>query len=75
MPVLQLPEYPDQAHLQQVENRLQALPPLVFAGEVRSLRERLAEATAGKAFLLQGGTVPKAFWNSVPLISAIRSKC
>lgn len=61
MPVLQLPEYPNQAHLQQVEKQLQALPPLVFAGEVRSLRERLAEATAGKAFLLQGGDCAESF--------------
>ena len=61
MPVLQLPEYPDQAHLQQVEKQLQALPPLVFAGEVRALRERLAEATAGKAFLLQGGDCAESF--------------
>ena len=61
MPVLQLPEYPDQAHLQQVEKQLQALPPLVFAGEVRSLKERLAEATVGKAFLLQGGDCAESF--------------
>lgn len=61
MPVLQLPEYPDQAHLQQVEKQLQALPPLVFAGEVRSLRERLADATEGKAFLLQGGDCAESF--------------
>ena len=61
MPVLQLPEYPNQAHLQQVEQQLKALPPLVFAGEVRTLRERLAEATAGKAFLLQGGDCAESF--------------
>ena len=61
MPVLQLPEYPNQAHLQQVEKQLRGLPPLVFAGEVRSLREQLAEATAGKAFLLQGGDCAESF--------------
>ncbi|MET4709870.1 3-deoxy-D-arabino-heptulosonate 7-phosphate (DAHP) synthase class II [Endozoicomonas sp. NE43] len=47
MPVIQLPEYPDKAHLQQVENRLRKMPPLVFAGEVRELRRRLAQATEG----------------------------
>ena len=61
MPVLQLPEYPNQAHLKQVEGQLQALPPLVFAGEVRALRERLGEATEGKAFLLQGGDCAESF--------------
>ena len=61
MPVLQLPEYPDQAHLQEVEKQLAMLPPLVFAGEVRALRERLTEATAGKAFLLQGGDCAESF--------------
>lgn len=61
MPVLQLPEYPDQAHLEQVETQLKGLPPLVFAGEVRSLRERLAEATAGNAFLLHGGDCAESF--------------
>ncbi len=61
MPVLQLPEYPDQQHLQQVEQQLQAMPPLVFAGEVRALRKRLAQATQGNAFLLQGGDCAESF--------------
>ena len=61
MPVLQLPEYPDQGHLQQVERTLAGMPPLVFAGEVRELRRRLAEATHGRAFLLQGGDCAESF--------------
>ena len=61
MPVIQLPDYPDQAHLKQVENRLRKMPPLVFAGEVRELRKRLALATEGKAFLLQGGDCAESF--------------
>ena len=61
MPVLQLPEYPSQAHLQQVEKQLQALPPLVFAGEVRSLRERLAEVTAGKSIFASGRRLRRKF--------------
>ncbi|MCW7553985.1 3-deoxy-7-phosphoheptulonate synthase class II [Endozoicomonas gorgoniicola] len=61
MPVIQLPEYPDKAHLQQVENRLRKMPPLVFAGEVRELRRRLAQATEGNAFLLQGGDCAESF--------------
>ncbi|WP_067520305.1 class II 3-deoxy-7-phosphoheptulonate synthase [Endozoicomonas ascidiicola] len=61
MPLLQLPEYPDQEKLTQVENRLAAMPPLVFAGEVNELKSRFADATAGKAFLLQGGDCAESF--------------
>lgn len=61
MPVIQLPEYPDQEHLGRVESELGRLPPLVFAGEVRDLRSRLAEATNGNAFLLQGGDCAESF--------------
>ena len=61
MPILQLPEYSDQNTLKQVEQQLSKLPPLVFAGEVRGLREKLAAATQGKAFLLQGGDCAESF--------------
>ena len=61
MPVVQLPEYPDQQHLLKVEQSLGKLPPLVFAGEVRELKTRLAEATRGNAFLLQGGDCAESF--------------
>ncbi len=40
---------------------LSSLPPLVFAGEVDVLRERLASAAQGKAFLLQGGDCAETF--------------
>lgn len=58
---LQLPEYPDAAELESVLSTMEAYPPLVFAGEVRSLEERLAEAAVGKAFLLQGGDCAESF--------------
>ncbi|WP_448216315.1 class II 3-deoxy-7-phosphoheptulonate synthase [Endozoicomonas sp. 2B-B] len=61
MPVIQLPEYPDQDHLKQVEQQLHRMPPLVFAGEVRALRQKLTAATEGKAFLLQGGDCAESF--------------
>ncbi|KEQ19797.1 class II 3-deoxy-7-phosphoheptulonate synthase [Endozoicomonas numazuensis] len=61
MPVIQLPEYPNQDHLKQVEQQLHGVPPLVFAGEVRALRQKLAAATQGKAFLLQGGDCAESF--------------
>ena len=60
-PLLQLPEYPDQGQLGQVEKRLAAMPPLVFAGEVNELKSCLADATAGQAFLLQGGDCAESF--------------
>ena len=57
----QLPEYPNQEELQSVLHTLEAFPPLVFAGEARSLEERLAEAAMGNAFLLQGGDCAESF--------------
>ncbi|NNU17355.1 3-deoxy-7-phosphoheptulonate synthase class II [Parvularcula sp. ZS-1/3] len=54
-------DYPDQAALAEVERTLAAYPPLVFAGEVRTLKERLARVSAGEAFLLQGGDCAESF--------------
>lgn len=58
---LQLPEYPNQEELHSVLHTLEAFPPIVFAGEARSLEERLAEAAMGNAFLLQGGDCAESF--------------
>jgi len=60
-PILQQPEWPDAAKLQMVEERLERSPPLVFAGEARNLRARLAQVCAGEAFLLQGGDCAESF--------------
>jgi len=57
----QQPTWPDPAELERVEKELSAVPPLVFAGEARALRERLAEVAAGKAFLLQAGDCAESF--------------
>ncbi len=54
-------DYPDPSALQAVETELSAYPPLVFAGEIRTLRERLADVAEGKAFLLQGGDCAESF--------------
>jgi len=51
----QQPTWPDSDVLASVTQELSKLPPLVFAGEVDTLRQRLAQAAEGKAFLLQGG--------------------
>ena len=44
-----------------VEARLATYPPLVFAGEARKLKAKLAEVAAGRAFLLQGGDCAESF--------------
>jgi 3-deoxy-7-phosphoheptulonate synthase len=60
-PIKQQPEYPDPAELQRVEQQLCALPPLVFAQEIRDLKQHLAQVAAGKGFLLQGGDCAESF--------------
>ena len=60
-PVRQMPDYPDAAALAAVEAQLARFPPLVFAGEARNLKAKLAEVAAGRAFLLQGGDCAESF--------------
>ena len=60
-PILQVPEYPDPAKLAEVEKTLKGYPPLVFAGEARSLKRHLARVANGEAFLLQGGDCAESF--------------
>src|SRR5205085_1946953 len=61
LPIRQVPGYADEAALGRVEETLHRYPPLVFAGEARRLKDRLADVTAGKAFLLQGGDCAESF--------------
>jgi len=61
LPIEQAPVYPDAAALAAVEGRLATYPPLVFAGEARKLKARLADVAHGKAFLLQGGDCAESF--------------
>jgi 3-deoxy-7-phosphoheptulonate synthase len=61
LPMSQQPQWPDSAAYDASMAELSSLPPLVFAGEVDGLRERLAEAAQGKAFLLQGGDCAETF--------------
>ena len=60
-PALQQPEWPDEGALDDVLKRLSALPPLVFAGEVRQLQSALAQVAEGRAFLLQAGDCAESF--------------
>ncbi len=57
----QQPQYPDQKHLQEVENQLQNFPPLVSCDEIENLKKELAMVANGQAFLLQGGDCAESF--------------
>ncbi|MGV6820530.1 MAG: class II 3-deoxy-7-phosphoheptulonate synthase [Parvularcula sp.] len=54
-------DYPDAGALAAVEDELRRFPPLVFAGEARTLKDRLAAVARGEAFLLQGGDCAESF--------------
>lgn len=58
---LQQPNWPDPQAVEKVLADLSTLPPLVFAGEIRSLKQLLAKAVTGDAFLLQGGDCSENF--------------
>jgi 3-deoxy-7-phosphoheptulonate synthase len=57
----QQPKWPSAERVEAVREQLAALPPLVFAGEVRALRDSLAEVAYGRAFLLQAGDCVESF--------------
>ncbi len=57
----QQPDWPDAAALERATAELRALPPLVFAGEARTLTETLATAQEGNAFLLVAGDCAESF--------------
>ncbi|WP_214466776.1 class II 3-deoxy-7-phosphoheptulonate synthase [Microbacterium flavescens] len=61
LPIKQQPSWPDSDAVAAVSAELATLPPLVFAGEVDNLREKLARAASGQAFLLQGGDCAETF--------------
>jgi 3-deoxy-7-phosphoheptulonate synthase len=54
-------DYPDMDALTRAEATLRAMPPLVFAGEARSLKAQLGKVANGDAFLLQGGDCAESF--------------
>ncbi|UUP15584.1 class II 3-deoxy-7-phosphoheptulonate synthase [Nitratireductor thuwali] len=60
-PISQVPAYPDQAALAEVEARMATYPPLVFAGEARKLKKQLAAVADGDGFLMQGGDCAESF--------------
>ncbi len=60
-PAQQQPHYEDVAAVERVITQLSRLPPIVVSWEVEALRERLAAAQRGQAFLLQGGDCAETF--------------
>jgi 3-deoxy-7-phosphoheptulonate synthase len=57
----QQPVYDDADAVARVVADLARLPPIVVSWEVENLRERLAKAQRGEAFLLQGGDCAESF--------------
>src|SRR5262245_18319442 len=60
-PIVQVPEYPDQAALEEVTANLRNFPPLDFIKEVQDLIGKLADVAAGNGVLLQGGYCAESF--------------
>ena len=60
-PAQQQPNWPDTAALDAALGQIAAMPPLVFAGEARSLLTSLGQVAAGNAFLLQAGDCAESF--------------
>ncbi len=60
-PRIQMPDYTDAAKLAAAEAQLAKYPPLVFAGEARTLKKQLGDVAQGKGFLLQGGDCAESF--------------
>jgi 3-deoxy-7-phosphoheptulonate synthase len=58
---LHQPIYLDKTSLNYSIKKLKKLPPLVFAGEVRNLKEDLSKCVDGKGFLLQAGDCAESF--------------
>jgi 3-deoxy-7-phosphoheptulonate synthase len=57
----QQPVYRDQAKLDDAIAQLSQLPPLVTSWEIEALKDKLAAAQRGEAFLLQGGDCAESF--------------
>ncbi|HLU63708.1 MAG TPA: 3-deoxy-7-phosphoheptulonate synthase class II, partial [Protaetiibacter sp.] len=61
LPIKQQPDWPDPDAVAAASAQIASMPPLVFAGEIDILRDRLARAARGESFLLQGGDCAETF--------------
>ncbi len=57
----QQPDWEKLDNYSKIISELSSYPPLVFAGEVRSLKNQLAETAQGNGFLIQGGDCAETF--------------
>ena len=57
----QMPAYADQGNLDSVIEELSSMPPLIFAGETRSLKSQIYQVQKGESFYLQGGDCAESF--------------
>jgi 3-deoxy-7-phosphoheptulonate synthase len=60
-PAAQQASYPDQAELDRAVADLSRLPPIVTSWEVDALKDLVAKAQRGEAFVLQGGDCAETF--------------
>ena len=60
-PIKQQPSWPDEGNYDAALKQIASMPPLVFAGEARSLQSALGRVAAGNAFLLQAGDCAESF--------------
>lgn len=73
-PAGQQAEYPHPGALEQVLAKIAGLPPLVTSREVVALKRQIAEAAAGRRFVLQGGDCAESFDECEPAIISNRLK-
>jgi 3-deoxy-7-phosphoheptulonate synthase len=57
----QQPDWENSKGYAKVISELSSYPPLVFAGEVRALKQQLGDAAQGNGFLIQGGDCAETF--------------
>ena len=61
LPAEQQPDWEKSEAYSKVISEISGYPPLVFAGEVRTLKQQLGDAAQGNGFLIQGGDCAETF--------------
>lgn len=57
----QQPDWPDPLKVEKAQKQLTLMPPLVSIRDIKTLKQELASAVEGKAFILQGGDCSENF--------------